>query len=945
MAYKALYRSYRPSKFLEVVGQKPIIKTLQNAIKENKTSHAYVFSGSRGIGKTTIARIFAKAVNCEQPENGEPCNICKNCLAVINDSTTDIIELDAASNNGVDDMRDILEKVNFLPSALKKKVYIIDEAHMLTQSSFNALLKTLEEPPSYIVFIFATTEPNKLPATILSRCQRFNFKPLTQKEINDNLRNICEKENILISEEALNCISEAAEGGMRDALSILDQVSVYSNDEIEVEDVENVIGKVSVYKSIEILDALRNKDAGTALSLLNDLVDNGKEISRITSNFTQFCRDLLLYKTTENKEFYKHVFEIKEFQEIAEEITERELFYYIDIFVNIQNKIRFSNTPKIFLEIGIMKIVSNVATDLDFDERITKLENQKPSNNGYPMYNMDNHQNVENRLMLLENKIKKLYAEIDKMNIPGLKETINSKFEILEDSASFVATLPKDLPYKIETLEQTVKELNDRLELYHNNASVNVSTENIENLENNSVKDEINKINDRITALENSNNNVTITSVENDSNDIYEQRIINLEESNQTIITRLENVEEKTNNNSSITDPNLVTEVEELKENFIVLLKKVQELQNIVNNTNREEFAKRRNPFEQPKETNDDIVFADEIFDAPVEEYPIVDEANDIYTEIENIKQNLEHQINTLNAKFENYVTITEFKEAKEEINNTIKEENKVTETIVELKEYIDNVKDYSFKLNIKVTAIEKEVEELKQQKETLSSKVEPVVENKKVESTSKKVEEPIKVETEKTNEEKEAVEEKTALIEEKQEERTVESVYNVRIVERILHQARDPKCREEKVILLEKWEKLDTNAGPMLANTAKLLSNSKLVANGFNELLIVYPNATLCNHMMEEKTHLQAKQILRIVFGKEFDFIALPENVWQYKRMEYRGQYSMGIRFPKLTPINDPGLKVLKTANATLGVNKPQPLQQARNIFGDNLVDTEGEK
>lgn len=938
MAYKALYRSYRPGKFLEVVGQKPIIKTLQNAIKENKTSHAYVFSGSRGIGKTTIARIFAKAVNCEQPENGEPCNICKNCLAVINDSTTDIVELDAASNNGVDDMRDILEKVNFLPSALKKKVYIIDEAHMLTQSSFNALLKTLEEPPSYIVFIFATTEPNKLPATILSRCQRFNFKPLTQKEINDNLRKICEKENILITDEALNCISEAAEGGMRDALSILDQVSVYSNGEIQIEDVENVIGKVSVYKSIEILNALRNKDAGTALSLLNDLVDNGKEISRITSNFTQFCRDLLLYKTTEKKEFYKHIFEIREFQEIAEEITERELFYYIDIFVNIQNKIRFSNTPKIFLEIGIMKIVSNVATDLDFDERITKLENRQPSTNNYhPMYNMDNQQNVENRLMLLENKIKKLYAEIDKMNIPGLKETINSKFEILEDSASFVATLPKDLPYKIETLEQNVKELNDRLELYHNNAGINISTENSEKADDSNVKEEISKINDRISALE--SNTVTINNSDIESNNAYEQRILNLEESNQTIISRLENVESKIDSNNSTSDINVLTEIEELKENFIVLLKKVQDLQNIVNNTNREEFAKRRNPFEQPKEENDDIIFADEIFDAPVEEYPVIDEASDIYTEIENIKKNVEEQIKSLNDKFENYVTITEFNEAKEEINNNIKDKEEITETIAELKEYVDNVKDYSFKLNIKVTAIEEEVEKLKQHQEATPVKVETTVEEKKEEPVKETV-------VEEKKEEPTSKEEQPIIVEEQeQEERTVESVYNVRIVERILHQARDPKCREEKVILLEKWEKLDANVGPMLANTAKLLSNSKLVANGFNELLIVYPNATLCNHMMEEKTHLQAKQILRIVFGKEYDFIALPENVWQYKRMEYRGQYSMGIRYPKLTPINDPGLKVIKTANATLGINKPQPLQQARNIFGDDLVDTEGEK
>ena len=899
MAYKALYRSYRPGKFLEVVGQKPIIKTLQNAIKENKTSHAYVFSGPRGIGKTTIARIFAKAVNCEQSDNGEPCNICKNCLAVINDSTTDIIELDAASNNGVDDMRDILEKVNFLPSFLKKKVYIIDEAHMLTQSSFNALLKTLEEPPSYVVFIFATTEPNKLPATILSRCQRFNFKPLTQKEIKDNLRYICTEENILITDEALDCISEAAEGGMRDALSILDQVSVYSEGEIQVEDVENVIGKVSTYKSIEIIEALKNKDASSALALLNDLIDNGKEISRITSNLTQFCRDMLLYKTTANRDFYKHAFEIKEFQELADEISERELFYYIDVLVNVQNKIRFSNTPKIFLEIGIMKIVSNVSTDLDFDERITKLEKKQPSGM-YPQYNnISNDPTIENRFALLENKIKKLYAEIEKMNIPGLKDTINSKFEILEDSASFVATFPKDLPVRIENLEQSIKELDDRLEVYRStNYNIN-NTEAIPSSESN-VSEELIKVNERLDKLENK----TPVCVENPNN-INESRIEELFEYNEIMKNSLEN----------------------LKNEFIELSKKVNDIQNNLNNVNREELSKRRNPFEQPKET-DDIVFDDEMYGTTeISDIP----SEDIYSYVSDIENKILEKIELINNKFTDYATITLVNETIEKTINNI--DNSETERkLEELKDFIENVKEYSFKLNIKVTAIEKEIEELK---------------SRKVVKEEPKVEEKVTV---KEEPEQEVVEERPKPVEEVKEEnnnsadKTVENVYDVKIVERILHQARDPKCRAEKDILISKWDKLSTNASPMLANTANLLSSSKLVANGFNELLIVYPNATLCNHMMEEKTHLQAKQILRITYGKEYDFLALPENVWQYKRNEYRGQYSMGIRYPRLTPINDPGLKVIKSHNPTLGNNKNQPLQQAKDIFGDNIVDTEGD-
>ena len=363
-----------------------------------------------------------------------------------------------------------------------------------------------------------------------------------------------------------------------------------------------------------------------------------------------------------------------------------------------------------------------------------------------------------------------------------------------------------------------------------------------------------------------------------------------------------------------------------MKKDFSELSEKVQSIQNALNNVNREELSKRRNPFEQPRENTDEIVFDDEMFgstelsDIPTE---------DIYSYVEDIEKQITEKIELIDKKFSDYATIVLLNETKEDVLNSVNN-NQLEEKLESLKEFIENVKEYSFKLNIKVTAIEQEIATLKEQKAT----VKPVVE------TETKVEKQEVVET------KHEKEEKTESLEEVVEsgEKTVESVYDVKIVERILHQARDPKCRAEKDILISKWDKLSVNASPMLANTANLLSSAKLVANGFNELLIVYPNATLCNHMMEEKTHLQAKQILRIVYGKEYDFLALPENVWQYKRNEYRGQYSMGIRYPKLTPINDPGLKVLKSQNATLGNNKPQPVQQAKDIFGDNLVDTEGE-
>ena len=308
MAYIALYRSYRPTTFKEVIGQKHVVQTLKNAVMENKTSHAYIFSGLRGIGKTTVARIFAKAVNCESPIDGEPCNQCKNCLAIMQNETTDIIELDAASNNGVDQIREILEKVNFLPSFLRKKVYIIDEAHMLSTAAFNALLKTLEEPPAHVIFILATTEPYKIPATILSRCQRFDFKPFTLEELKEEISYIASKENISINEETISAIAEAADGGMRDAISILDQANVFSTKEITVDDVNSITGRISNYKLIELIDALYSKNASTSIQLINELIDMGKEVNRLISGMIQFCRDLLLYKNINMATSYKYIY-------------------------------------------------------------------------------------------------------------------------------------------------------------------------------------------------------------------------------------------------------------------------------------------------------------------------------------------------------------------------------------------------------------------------------------------------------------------------------------------------------------------------------------------------------------------------------------------------------------------------------------------------------------
>ena len=272
MSYKALYRTYRPQIFKDVTGQEVVVKTLQNAIKNNKISHAYLFCGPRGTGKTSIARIFAKALNCTNLNVNEPCDECISCKEISQGINPDVIEIDAASNNGVDEIRDIREKVKYLPSGSKYKIYIIDEVHMLSGGAFNALLKTLEEPPKHVVFILATTEPQKLPATIVSRCQRYEFKSLGVEEISERLKQICDLEDVTITEEALNSISESAEGAMRDALSILDQAISYGNKNIQIDDINGVTGSLSFDKVIGLGNAIENKNIHNTLEIIHELL-------------------------------------------------------------------------------------------------------------------------------------------------------------------------------------------------------------------------------------------------------------------------------------------------------------------------------------------------------------------------------------------------------------------------------------------------------------------------------------------------------------------------------------------------------------------------------------------------------------------------------------------------------------------------------------------------
>jgi DNA polymerase-3 subunit gamma/tau len=359
MSYKALYRTYRPKDFNEVAGQKHITQTLKNALANDKVAHAYLFSGPRGTGKTSIAKILAKAVNCIKAPIDNPCNVCDNCLGIQDGTISDVIEIDAASNNGVDEIRELRDKVKYLPGYVKYKVYIIDEVHMLSQGAFNALLKTLEEPPAHVIFILCTTELQKVLPTIQSRCQRFDFKSISTNDIITKLKEIIESEKIQIEEDAIKQISTYAEGGLRDAISLLDQVYAYNPEKILLEDVNQICGAISMRTQIDLAQALIDFDSTKAIELLKDLLAQGKEVKKITLNLIEFFRDALMFSNLRKLDDASILQGNQDFQNIAGELSNRKAFYIIDVLSKALNEINWSNNPKIHLELAFLKIADN----------------------------------------------------------------------------------------------------------------------------------------------------------------------------------------------------------------------------------------------------------------------------------------------------------------------------------------------------------------------------------------------------------------------------------------------------------------------------------------------------------------------------------------------------------------------------------------------------------
>lgn len=370
MTYQALYRTYRPRTFSDVVGQDVIVQTLKNAIINNKIAHAYLFSGPRGTGKTSVAKIFANAVNCEADASKVPCGECETCKAILEDAVSDVIEIDAASNNGVDEIRELRDKVKYMPAQGKYKVYIIDEVHMLTIQAFNALLKTLEEPPAHVIFILATTEANKIPLTILSRCQRFDFRGITITNIVDRLKIIIETEKIDIEKEAVLEIARQADGSMRDAISLLDQVYSFSEGSIKVDAVYDVSGSVRRDVLLELITDLLNKDVSSAFKVLNTMIEDGKEIGKIVSDLIYLLRDALIVKnvSVENED------ENRELQQFAKSISNDRIYFYLDVLNETQNDIKWTTQKRAYLELALVKMIDHQTIDrINANEKLEML--------------------------------------------------------------------------------------------------------------------------------------------------------------------------------------------------------------------------------------------------------------------------------------------------------------------------------------------------------------------------------------------------------------------------------------------------------------------------------------------------------------------------------------------------------------------------------------------
>ncbi len=465
--YKALYRKYRPLDFNQMIGQDALVMSLKNQIKNNEVSHAYLFSGTRGTGKTSAAKIFARAVNCEHPIDGNPCNKCKSCLSNLNNTSVDVVEMDAASNNGVDDIRDLKDKVIYPPTFLKYKVYIIDEVHMLSKGAFNALLKILEEPPSHLIFILATTEKEKIPATILSRTQKFEFSRVSLENIIKRLKYISQMEGKTLDDEVYLLIAKTSDGAMRDALSVLDQLLSFDSDHISIEKAMDVLGISSSESLFELTSAYLNKDAARAISVIDDIAIQGKDFLSLNNQLLKHMRDLMLVRTLKNPENLVYSTYLKDFKEQAATCDLDNILDIIDELKDLQVNLKYAENPRILLEMTSIKICNkknfkSLQMNLDnLSKRVEKLEFlgslTKDSSNNKNIYRQSLEKPNEN-------------------DIINLNSDMKSENEVLEKSS-------QSDPLSINTEENSDynRSIDEDKKEYHKNSLENIDDQFVDN--------------------------------------------------------------------------------------------------------------------------------------------------------------------------------------------------------------------------------------------------------------------------------------------------------------------------------------------------------------------------------------------------------------------------------------------------------------------------------
>ena len=444
--YKALYRKYRPKTFDEICGQEAVTTSLKNQVKNNEISHAYIFQGTRGTGKTSAAKILSRAVNCLHPVDGNPCNECENCKSILNESSLDVVEMDAASNNGVDDIRELKEKVIYPPQSLKYKVYIIDEVHMLSKGAFNALLKILEEPPRHLIFILATTEIEKIPATILSRSQKYNFKRISIEKISENLKKIAELEGKSCDDEVFTLIAKSSDGAMRDALSVLDQLLTKNKDHIKLEDAMEVLGISSSELLFNLSRALIEKNVNESLLAIDEIYKEGVDFNTLSSQILSHFRDLLMVKTLKDPKKIVYSTFLKEFQDIAGRVDLEDLLIIIDILKNLSIEIKYAENKRVVFEMNAVKICNRILKDdlllrvkaledkINSSSDINYLKNKLSQGQREDYYkNLKDSKNLENKTNNIDNsKVKP--AQINKEFINDASIEKSNQSAIIEDN-------------------------------------------------------------------------------------------------------------------------------------------------------------------------------------------------------------------------------------------------------------------------------------------------------------------------------------------------------------------------------------------------------------------------------------------------------------------------------------------------------------------------------